>query len=137
MKIAVIGAGSWGTALAGFLSAKGESVVLWTRSPEQAKAIRETRHNSKYLKDLALPDELAVTTSLQEAVQEAEILLLAVASQSIREVLQAMMPWCLAVADEIGLNNPDFPGDGWYYDQGGLKARSVVNGLKAAHAQRK
>lgn len=51
--------------------------------------------------------------------------------------LQAMMPWCLAVADEIGLNNPDFPGDGWYYDQGGLKARAVVNGLKAAHAQRK
>ncbi|HLB48687.1 MAG TPA: hypothetical protein VJL59_16895 [Anaerolineales bacterium] len=51
--------------------------------------------------------------------------------------LQAMMPWTLAVADEIGLNNPDFPADGWYYDQGGLKARPVVSKLKAAHARRK
>jgi hypothetical protein len=51
--------------------------------------------------------------------------------------LQAMMPWTLAVADEIGLNNPDFPADGWYYDEGGLKARPVVSKLKAAHAQRK
>src|SRR5574341_2219270 len=39
--------------------------------------------------------------------------------------LQAMMPWCLAVADEIGLNNPDFPGDGWYYDQGGLRVAPI------------
>ncbi len=50
--------------------------------------------------------------------------------------LQAMMPWTLAVADEIGLNNPDFPADGWYYNKGGLKARAVVNKLKAAKAQR-
>jgi hypothetical protein len=50
--------------------------------------------------------------------------------------LQAMMPWCLAVADEIGLNNPDFPGDGWYYSRGGLQARSVVNRMKSTRAQR-
>lgn len=50
--------------------------------------------------------------------------------------LQAMMPWCLAVADEIGLNNRDFPSDGWYYNQGGLKSRSVVNKLKAEKARR-
>jgi hypothetical protein len=51
-------------------------------------------------------------------------------------LLQAMMPWTLAVCDEIGLNNRDYPGDGWYYSEGGLKARSVVNKLKAVKAQR-
>jgi hypothetical protein len=51
-------------------------------------------------------------------------------------VLQAMMPWTLAVCDEIGLNNRDFPGDGWYYNSGGLKSRSVVARLKSVHSQR-
>ncbi|MBM4424654.1 MAG: hypothetical protein FJ030_14915 [Chloroflexi bacterium] len=51
--------------------------------------------------------------------------------------LQAMMPWCLAVHDAIGLNNADFPSDGWYIEQGGLKPRAVVGKLKAARAQRK
>lgn len=93
MKIAVIGAGSWGTALGALLAHKGEDVVLWTRNPEQAASIRETRHNNKYLKDVALPDTIAVTTQLREAVSGAEILLMAVASQSVREVLRGMSQW--------------------------------------------
>ncbi|HKZ68747.1 MAG TPA: hypothetical protein VJ020_01625, partial [Anaerolineales bacterium] len=52
--------------------------------------------------------------------------------------LQAMMPWTLAVCDEIGLNNKDFPADGWYMNQGmGLKARAVVKKMKDAKKQRK
>lgn len=52
-------------------------------------------------------------------------------------LVQGMMPWTLAVCDEIGLNNKDFPGDGWYYNNGKLTARSVVGKLKTVHAQRK
>lgn len=93
MKIAVIGAGSWGTALGALLADKGESVVMWTRNPEQAASIRETRHNNKYLKDVLLPETLGVTVHLREAVEGAEILILAVASQSVREVLKNMCRW--------------------------------------------
>ncbi len=93
MKIAIFGAGSWGTALGAFLAGQGEDVVMWTRNSDQAAAIRETRHNNKYLTDLLLPQCLGVTTSLREAAEGADILLMAVASQSTREVLEALTPW--------------------------------------------
>ncbi len=93
MKIAIFGTGSWGTALGAFLADQGENVVMWTRNSEQAAAIKETRHNNKYLKELLLPEGLTVTTDLKEAVSGADILLLAVASQSTREVLENMRPW--------------------------------------------
>lgn len=93
MRIAVIGAGSWGTALAALLAAKGESVILWSRDAGQAAAIRESRHNSKYLKDLELPPALQVTHHLREAVTGADMLVMAVASQGMREVLAALTPW--------------------------------------------
>lgn len=96
MKISVIGAGSWGTALGALLADKGEEVVLWTRNPEQAASIRETRHNNKYLQEVLLPENLMVTTNLREAVTQADILLLAVASQSMREVLKNMGQWTRA-----------------------------------------
>jgi hypothetical protein len=51
-------------------------------------------------------------------------------------IMQAMMPWTLSVSNQIGLNNPDYQGDGWYVDRGGLQARAVVNKLKARRAQR-
>lgn len=102
MRIAVIGAGSWGTALGALLANRGEQVVLWARDREQAALIRETRHNSKYLKELELPAAMAVTHQLQEAVTGADVLLMAVASQSVREVLTAMVPW--VTADQIVVN---------------------------------
>lgn len=93
MKIAVFGLGSWGTALGAFLADQGESVVMWTRNPEQAAAIKKTGYNNKYLKDLRLPESLAVTTDLKEAAEGADILMLAVASQSTREVLASLREW--------------------------------------------
>jgi hypothetical protein len=51
--------------------------------------------------------------------------------------LQAMMPWCLAIHDDIGLNNPDFPGDGWYLQRDGrLTARTVVARMKQTKRER-
>lgn len=96
MRIAVIGAGSWGTALGALLAQKGEDVTLWARDAAQVAQIVETGHNGKYLRDLELPRSISVTSNLKEAVSSADIILLAVASQSVREVLRAMSSWTRA-----------------------------------------
>src|SRR3982074_1755194 len=68
-RIAVIGAGSWGTALAQTLSRGGESeVMLWARRPEVAATITETRHNPTYLTEIALSDEVRITSDLRDAM---------------------------------------------------------------------
>ncbi len=55
MKVAVVGAGSWGTAVAGLLGGKGIDVQLWARETEIAESINATRHNPLYLTDIELP----------------------------------------------------------------------------------
>ena len=57
-KIAVIGAGSWGTALAQTLAAAGNEVVMWARKPEVADAITKEHHNPRYLSGIMLSDEI-------------------------------------------------------------------------------
>ena len=56
--VAVLGAGSWGTALAKLMADQGFETRLWARREEQAQAINETRHNPRYLKEFALPESL-------------------------------------------------------------------------------
>lgn len=83
MKAAVIGAGSWGTVLAQILAENGHATVLWARNPEKAEKIRETRCNGDYLPDFRLSPALAVTSSLQEAVAGAEVLVFVVPSKGM------------------------------------------------------
>ena len=86
-RIAVIGAGSWGTALAYSLAKHGtHPVTLWARREEQADAIRTTRHNSLYLPEIELPESVQVTSDLSEAVTDAWLWVIAVPSQSVRTV---------------------------------------------------
>ena len=68
-KIGVIGAGSFGTALAMTLSGKGHAVTLWARRPEQVADMRKTHQNMHYLPDVTLPEALQFTDDLQDAVQ--------------------------------------------------------------------
>src|ERR1700716_1501715 len=85
MRIAVIGAGSWGMALAQTLSRGGESeVTLWARRPEGAATITETRHNPTYLTEIALNDEVRVTSDLRTALDGAGIVLLAIPTHGMR-----------------------------------------------------
>ncbi len=91
-RIAVIGAGSWGTALARLLAAKGREVVLWSHRPEHAAALREHRENSEYLPGFPLPPDLEVTADLAAAVREATLVVMVVPSHGFREVLAAMAP---------------------------------------------
>jgi glycerol-3-phosphate dehydrogenase (NAD(P)+) len=83
-RIAVIGAGAWGTALALALQRAGRSVTLWCRRPELAAAIRATRRNRDFLGDTEIPSAIAVTAALDAAAADAEAFVLAVPAQFLR-----------------------------------------------------
>ena len=85
-KIGVIGAGSFGTALAMTLTQKGHEVTLWARRTEQIEEMRRTRQNPRYLPEIPLPDTLDFTDDLQEAVTDKDLLLMAVPAQTFRGV---------------------------------------------------
>lgn len=85
MKIAVIGAGSWGTAMAGQLGLKNDDVVLWARNPALAERLEITRINDAYLPDVALPMGVRVTSDLIDAVTGASLIILSTPSHAIRE----------------------------------------------------
>lgn len=93
MRIAVIGAGSWGTALAVLLGASDKAEVrLWARDAELIRALAETRQNIRYLPDVALPEIVAPTTDLAAAVSEADFVALAVPCGAVRAVSLAIAP---------------------------------------------
>ncbi|MEW9111357.1 MAG: NAD(P)H-dependent glycerol-3-phosphate dehydrogenase [Cytobacillus gottheilii] len=86
-SIAVIGAGSWGTALAMVLADNGHDVRLWGHKPEQIDEINTHHTNQKYLPDITLPKNIIGHVSLGEALEDAEVLVLAVPTKAIREVV--------------------------------------------------
>src|SRR5438105_7790508 len=90
MRIAVVGAGSWGTALVQTLARDGShDVVLWARRSMGAAPITTTRHSPSYLAELELDHRIAITSDLHEAVRGAAIVLLAVPTHAMREVVDA------------------------------------------------
>lgn len=90
-RVAVIGAGSWGTAVGTIVGAT-HPAALWVRSPELASNMARTRCNDKYLPGVPLPDGLTVTASLDEALHGANIVFMAVPSHGFRNVLMDMRP---------------------------------------------
>ena len=89
MKIAVLGAGAWGTALAISL-AGAHQVVLWARDRAQAAALLGRRENQRYLPGVMLPEGLAVSDELTSALQGSELAVIAVPLAGLREVLRAL-----------------------------------------------
>jgi glycerol-3-phosphate dehydrogenase (NAD(P)+) len=87
---AVIGGGSWGTALAKVLADKGEDVLLWARDPGSAAAMRETHENARYLPGIRLPDNLVATNDLALALHEATMILIVVPSHTLRDNVRMM-----------------------------------------------
>ena len=92
-KVAVLVAGSWGTALASVLADNGHEVRLWTRHAHQAEEINRTRVNSRYLPDVRLPEKLQATVDLGEAVTGADAVLFVAPSAALREVARAAAPF--------------------------------------------
>ncbi len=92
MKAAVMGAGSWGTTFAQVLCDAGTPAVLWARSAELAKVISATRENPGYLPGIKLTDALCATADPAEALDGADLVVLAVPAQSLRENLVRWAP---------------------------------------------
>lgn len=93
MRIAVIGAGSWGTALAQVLGGKGYDTVLWARDEAVARSVSELHRNPKYLSDVALSENVGCTTSVADALEGATAVVLACPSQYVRETTRVLAPY--------------------------------------------
>ena len=106
INVAVIGAGSWGTTVAA-LAAVNTPTVLWARRETLARQINDAHVNGDYLAQFALPDELRATSSLQEAVSCADVLVMAVPSHGYREVAaeasRFLRPWVPVVSLTKGI----------------------------------
>ena len=93
MNIGVIGAGSWGTALADLLARIGHQVTLWAYETDLVVRMREQRENDLFLPDIRLHEELKFTDTLAEAVKGRELLLLVPPSQLMRQVFRQLVPY--------------------------------------------
>ena len=91
-RVAVIGAGSWGTTFGKILADGGAQVTMWARRPELAQEIAEAKRNSKYLPGINLPRSMAATHELSRALEGASQVYLSVPSQTLRENLKALRP---------------------------------------------
>jgi glycerol-3-phosphate dehydrogenase (NAD(P)+) len=91
-RIAIIGAGSWGTALGIVAGRAGHDVRLWARKLEVAEAINSERINRAYLSSQAIPDSVRATSDLSVALADAEFVLLASPSHATRGLLEEMLP---------------------------------------------
>ena len=90
MKVAVIGAGSWGTALAQVAARNGHDVLLWARREEVASGINEQHRNPSYLSEAELSDRIVATTSMRSALESAEAVVVVTPSKHLRETAQRM-----------------------------------------------
>lgn len=88
-RIAVLGAGAWGSAIATVLSERLE-VALWAQKPEQAQAIAATRRNERYLPGVAIPRSVLVTSDLPKALSGVRLVLAATPVAGLRDVLQKL-----------------------------------------------
>lgn len=85
-KMCVLGAGSWGTALALVLAENGNQVSLWTLKEEQRDLINLERKNDKYLPNISIHSNIIATCNIEESVKDSELIILAVPSQAIRGI---------------------------------------------------
>jgi glycerol-3-phosphate dehydrogenase (NAD(P)+) len=86
MKISVLGAGAWGTALARLLQQGPNQVTLWGHTPVWIEEIRQTRRNERFLRGIELPRELELESDFAAAIADAECIVVAVPSQHFRAV---------------------------------------------------
>ncbi|MCZ6757494.1 MAG: NAD(P)H-dependent glycerol-3-phosphate dehydrogenase [Bacteroidetes bacterium] len=108
-SVTIVGAGSWGTALAVSLASKDVPVRLWARREEAAKQIRDDRHNPTYLPDVVIPESIEVTSNLEEAVEGSGFWVFATPSQAVRSVAEQLSEFAaedhLVVSVAKGIEN--------------------------------
>ncbi len=91
-RIGILGAGSWGTALAVLQAHNGHAVTLWEFQPNVAETLKCKRENSDFLPGVKIPDAIAITSDLTLAVENQDLILLVIPSHVVRSVAQQMAP---------------------------------------------
>ena len=91
--IAVLGAGSWGTALAMLLGQNGHQVNLWSHNAEHANSMQQTRENNHYLAGLTFPETLNISADLKKTLKNVNDILIVVPSHAFRQTLQTIKPF--------------------------------------------
>jgi len=92
-RIAVLGGGSWGTALAIQVARAGHNVTLWDINPEHIRAMQQSHSNEQYLPGIALPVNLQLSDQLEQTLKQADTILLAIPSHAVRGFLQQNSSW--------------------------------------------
>ncbi|HEY3298189.1 MAG TPA: 2-dehydropantoate 2-reductase N-terminal domain-containing protein, partial [Armatimonadota bacterium] len=107
-RIAILGAGSWGTALTLLLAKKGYSISLWAWDPAQAETIRNT-HENPFMPGLRIPEDVSVTSSIPECVHDADLIIfvtISSAASSVATELKSCIPAGVPVVTATkGLNS--------------------------------
>lgn len=88
MKVSVLGAGGWGTTLAVLLHYNGHSVTLWEYKKAYAKELAKHRENRIYLPGINIPDEIKITSDIEDSTNNKNLIVLAVPSQFLRKVIE-------------------------------------------------
>lgn len=91
-RVAVFGAGSWGTAFSLVLADAGNDVTLWARRAEVCEAINTDHENAEYFPGIALPERIRATHDPEEAADGADVVVLSVPSQTLRDNLASWLP---------------------------------------------
>lgn len=92
LRLTVLGGGSFGTAMANLSARNGCDTVMWIRDEDTAHKIQHNRVNTRYLPDFKLDDQLVITADLKHAVENRDIILVAIPSHSFRQVLKQIAP---------------------------------------------
>ena len=92
LSVAVLGAGSWGTALAALIARHGHDTVLWGRDAAAIETLEATHENARYLPGIALPAELRATSDMAAALRGCDLVLVVVPSHAFAETLRALAP---------------------------------------------
>ncbi|HLH03624.1 MAG TPA: NAD(P)H-dependent glycerol-3-phosphate dehydrogenase [Bryobacteraceae bacterium] len=100
-RLSILGAGSWGTALAIALSPRFESVQIWTRNAGRAAEIDSRRENARYLPGFRLAENITVSSEIAQVAASADFLLAVVPSEHLRQVLESARPFLPAHAHVV------------------------------------
>jgi len=107
VKIAIIGAGGWGTAIACMVGQRQAEVFLWARNPDLARSVLCSRENDRYLPGVRLPDAVVVTDDLTAVVRDADMVIIATPSHAVRETVSRLSGLidvkCIVVSATKGL----------------------------------
>ena len=87
-RVAVLGTGGWGTALALVLHSKGHDVTLWGSTPDYVESLKKQRENKKYLKGIEIPHDLKITSDIESAQAQAKLIVVAIPTPYVRKTLQ-------------------------------------------------